>query len=553
MKKFISIITAFLIMIPTVVSASVEIMLDKETDKINVSGESEKNNVSLMLLNPEFTLYDTEDATLSEAVLFYRPVDVNEGEYSYSIKMPSGTERGIYTLYADSESKVIYYASAAERLSMIGEIKTAIEENTLSDYLYDNGAYLCDAEKFLSVSDTADVADMAGSLLSEEELVEGSPESLGKISEALDFSVVVGLLNERNVEELSEISKIVDESKMDLKFSQKSLIPVGKQFDIVERISGKDINSVDGFYNALQESIFIGVINESKTLSANERKEFFEEYAEVANLDIADYNKLTDKKKSSVVAQLASAKKTTIADMQEKLDQLYEKEKPSEGGGSGGSGGGGGSSSHISAGGMGGATVAPPSNVTENTTKSFKDMASHKWAEEAVNALSDKGIITGYEDKTFKPSGSVTRAEFIQMIAKAFLPAYSGDSKDFADVAVNDWYYKSIMTALENKIVSGVGEGIFLPNEKIRRCDMAVILNNLINYKKLALSGGKLNFGDIDSIPSYAVDAVNVLNKNGVINGDENNNFRPEAFANRAEAAVMLYRFINLTEGEVNK
>ena len=44
--------------------------------------------------------------------------------------------------------------------------------------------------------------------------------------------------------------------------------------------------------------------------------------------------------------------------------------------------------------------------------------------------------------------------------------------------------------------------------------------------------------------------AVTILNKNGIINGDNNNNLRPNDFANRAEAAVMLYRFINIVNRE---
>ena len=58
---------------------------------------------------------------------------------------------------------------------------------------------------------------------------------------------------------------------------------------------------------------------------------------------------------------------------------------------------------------------------------------------------------------------------------------------------------------------------------------------------------------DNDAISEYAKQAVNVLSVNGIINGDTNNNFRPSDYANRAEAAVMLQRFIVLTEGEVAK
>ena len=67
------------------------------------------------------------------------------------------------------------------------------------------------------------------------------------------------------------------------------------------------------------------------------------------------------------------------------------------------------------------------------------------------------------------------------------------------------------------------------------------------------LESGILSFNDNTSIPEYATEAVNILNKNSILNGDNNNNLRPNDFANRAEAAVMLHRFINLIKGEGGK
>ena len=72
---------------------------------------------------------------------------------------------------------------------------------------------------------------------------------------------------------------------------------------------------------------------------------------------------------------------------------------------------------------------------------------------------------------------------------------------------------------------------------------MAVILNNLLKYKEKEVVASDKNFNDAEDIPKYASDAVAVLRSAGVISGDENNNFRPADFANRAEAAVMIYKF----------
>ncbi len=568
MKKRITAIITALMMLPTVALASLEATLDKEADKINIFGETDKNNVSVMLLNPGYDISSTDenDEILASAVLFYRPLDVEYGVYEYSIKMPSTAERGRYTLYVDSEEKVLYYASAAERLSMIAEVKAAIEAGTLVEYLAENGVYLCDAEKFLLAENTAGIATVAEDFLSETELVAESPESLGDINDALNFSVTVQLLNERKLEEIDEIKNIVDEEEMAIKFSQKELIPESKQNDIIERISSKSISTKDGFYKELQESIFIGVINETKTLSSAERRDFFDEYALDANLEISDYASLGDTERSTVIAQLSAAKKNSIATMQEKLDELCGSDDSSDENGSnddytGNETGGGG----VSAGGMGGGGgSSKPENPVEPETPvepekpvddkiTFSDMQNYAWAEDAVGNLSKREIINGYADGTFKPEGTITRGEFITMISRAFLPEFSGEGKEFADVKADEWYYSYIMAALENKIVNGVSETEFLPNEKIRRCDMAVILNNLLNFKGKTLESGEVSFVDAESIAEYAKNAVNILNNNGIIKGDDKNNFRPNDFANRAEAAVMLDRFINLVEGEGTK
>lgn len=102
------------------------------------------------------------------------------------------------------------------------------------------------------------------------------------------------------------------------------------------------------------------------------------------------------------------------------------------GGGSGSSGGSGGSGGSGSGGNMnyvgtisGNSTPSKPE--IPSVTNGFSDMDQAPWAEDAVNRLADREIVNGYEDGTFHPSDSVTRAEFTKMIVVA-LGMYDPDA-----------------------------------------------------------------------------------------------------------------------------
>ncbi|MBH9788038.1 S-layer homology domain-containing protein, partial [Clostridioides difficile] len=62
----------------------------------------------------------------------------------------------------------------------------------------------------------------------------------------------------------------------------------------------------------------------------------------------------------------------------------------------------------------------------------FKDVPKSHWAYESIKQVAEKGLVTGYEDGTYKPSAQVTRAEFATFLARVF------DSNERATVSFND-------------------------------------------------------------------------------------------------------------------
>lgn len=89
----------------------------------------------------------------------------------------------------------------------------------------------------------------------------------------------------------------------------------------------------------------------------------------------------------------------------------------------------------------------------------------------AIADLVEQGIITGYEDGTFKPEGNITRAEFCAIVARADAPngyVFAGTNSSFADVAANaQWAIGYVEYAIARKIVNGFEDGTFRPNEPV--------------------------------------------------------------------------------------
>ena len=187
-------------------------------------------------------------------------------------------------------------------------------------------------------------------------------------------------------------------------------------------------------------------------------------------------------------------------------------------------------------------------SVNPAITSDFTDLEGYDWALADIHKLSKAGIINGFEGK-FYPGSSVTRAEFLKMaLLSAKISIIDGNEGQFEDVNGSEWYAPYVLTAAAADIVSGVGNGLFRPDGSITRQDIAVILYNLLDRAE-KLKGNEVSLpSDVDSISDYAKESVCSLMKLGVITGFEDGTFRGNTTATRAEAAVLIGRFLNLID-----
>lgn len=172
--------------------------------------------------------------------------------------------------------------------------------------------------------------------------------------------------------------------------------------------------------------------------------------------------------------------------------------------------------------------------------KSYYDLDSGNWAYDAVSSLGGDGIISGYEDGSFRPDNPITRAEFTKLIVSAF--GIKAGAKEFSDVDKTDWFYPYTSVAAGAEIINGY-DGFFNPHSNITRQDAAVIIYRLSQKLGNTYYAAK-TFADINSVSLYALTAVRSLGGEGIVNGDEQMRFNPLNNLTRAQAAQLLYNYI---------
>lgn len=111
-------------------------------------------------------------------------------------------------------------------------------------------------------------------------------------------------------------------------------------------------------------------------------------------------------------------------------------------------------------------------------SSTFNDVAKDCWAANYIGYMQQFGIVTGYEDGSFRPDAPVTRAEFAA-IASRFEKLTQG-SASFTDVPDTHWAVKYINFAATRGWVTGYEDGTFKPEHSITRAEVAAVTCRLL-------------------------------------------------------------------------
>ncbi|MDP4095047.1 MAG: S-layer homology domain-containing protein, partial [Bacillota bacterium] len=185
-----------------------------------------------------------------------------------------------------------------------------------------------------------------------------------------------------------------------------------------------------------------------------------------------------------------------------------------------------------------------------NAGKQFKDVNMNFWGYKYINALSQKGIINGYSDGSFKPNGKVSRAEFATMLTKTLNLTTTDNTQTFADVAPGSWDFNVVEAAKDYLTGYRTSTGImyFYGSYNAVREDMAVALVKALKIQVAPNNGALAQvYSDFSQITPSLQDYVYAAYTSGLMTGSDGK-FNPQGTLTRAEAAVLLYRALDKTE-----
>jgi hypothetical protein len=189
--------------------------------------------------------------------------------------------------------------------------------------------------------------------------------------------------------------------------------------------------------------------------------------------------------------------------------------------------------------------VAPLMVATPSLAQTrFSDVSSNYWAAPFIEQLSQRGVIAGFPDGTFRPNEPVTRAQFASMVTSAFSRTPQRQPITFIDVPNNFWASNVIRQAYTTGFLSGFPGNRFEPNQVIPRQQVLVALANGLNYSPTANTQTTLQaFNDSFNIADWARSPIAAATERGIVVNHPNINLlNPTGTATRAQVAASIYQ-----------
>ncbi|MBV6717567.1 OmpL47-type beta-barrel domain-containing protein [Paenibacillus chitinolyticus] len=179
----------------------------------------------------------------------------------------------------------------------------------------------------------------------------------------------------------------------------------------------------------------------------------------------------------------------------------------------------------------------------------FKDMKGH-WAAKEVARAADCGIVSGFENGTFRPQEQVTRAQFTVMLTQAYAEALRqlekpAPASGFADSAgIPAWAAEAVALAQRAGIATGYGDGTFRPDAPVTRAEMLTLAAKAAQLQPVPAGALHELYADADEIPGWAAGYVAAAQQKGLVQGRGPRTFDPLGYTTRAEAVTLLLRML---------
>lgn len=193
----------------------------------------------------------------------------------------------------------------------------------------------------------------------------------------------------------------------------------------------------------------------------------------------------------------------------------------------------------------------------------FTDISKH-WAKSYIERVAENGLVSGYDDKTFKPDNNVTVLEALVMMSRLYdidedtkdeiVDKYKTTLKSMQNTQYNEWSFEYLSIIIELGVVSENGVKDMFSKKSIfqdaTREEIAVLLTKamMLGDEAQDLKVYSLPFSDRDKISAAARPYIYLMYDKEILQGDSNKNINPTSKITRAEISALLDKAFDYIE-----
>lgn len=183
--------------------------------------------------------------------------------------------------------------------------------------------------------------------------------------------------------------------------------------------------------------------------------------------------------------------------------------------------------------------------VYSDEIKSFNDIKNNSLRKE-IEYLTSRYVIRGFEDDTFRPNSTITRAQFALLVSRSLGLVATKNSK-FKDIKSSE-DQSTIQALVETGIMIGATPTTFSPNKQITREQAAVVMVRILEYMGFESKGSIVIYTDKNKINADNLKALSLLNRLDIMTGRSDGSFGPQDTLTRAQFAKILKRTLEIVE-----
>jgi secreted trypsin-like serine protease len=182
-----------------------------------------------------------------------------------------------------------------------------------------------------------------------------------------------------------------------------------------------------------------------------------------------------------------------------------------------------------------------PQAVRKKYTGFFSDVNDNYTFQNSIYALAGDGVVSGFEDGSFRPEQNVSREHLAKFVVNGFGISTTSPIPEngyFSDVPQNNIFSPYINTLASMGIISGFEDGTFRPKQNVTRGELAKFIAKAGNYDENTY-GNTQFFPDVDSSNTF-YSLINTLKGYGIIDGFGDGTFRPNQPVTRGELSKFI-------------